>query len=177
MPSRKLNIGEPCTKGHLLTEDTAYVYPDTAKLAGVVVCKVCRMNWQRKRKGLPEQDSIGTWNRNKTHCTKGHEYTEENTLFKNDGSRGCKRCHAMRMRKRNYGITHEQFDALWEQQDGKCAICANPFESISEASVDHSHTTDAIRGLLCNSCNNGLGRFKDNIEYLQAAIKYLSDKI
>lgn len=40
-------------------------------------------------------------------------------------------------------------------------------------SVDHNHKTGAVRGLLCNGCNMGLGRFEDNIEWLQNAIDYL----
>ena len=39
--------------------------------------------------------------------------------------------------------------------------------------MDHCHKTKKIRGLLCHTCNSGLGMFKDNIEYLKNAIKYL----
>ena len=33
--------------------------------------------------------------------------------------------------------------------------------------------TNKIRGLLCSNCNRGLGHFKDNIDILKSAIKYL----
>ena len=177
MARQYLKIGDLCPKGHLVTEDTAYVYPPTAKLAGRVICKICRMNWQRTRQGKPISDSIGVWNRDKTHCAKGHEYTSDNTMLKNDGSRGCKTCHSRRMRKANYGIEWEQFESMWASQSGTCAICSTKFTSESDAHVDHSHDTDVVRGLLCNNCNNGLGRFKDNIQYLQSAINYLSGNI
>lgn len=39
--------------------------------------------------------------------------------------------------------------------------------------IDHDHSTGMAREWLCDSCNTGLGRFKDNIELLQEAIKYL----
>ncbi len=42
--------------------------------------------------------------------------------------------------------------------------------------VDHDHKTGEIRGLLCDSCNNGLGRFKDNPEILASALSYLQNR-
>lgn len=38
---------------------------------------------------------------------------------------------------------------------------------------DHDHNTGKARDWLCDSCNTGLGRFKDNIELLEKAINYL----
>ena len=31
-----------------------------------------------------------------------------------------------------------------------------------------------MRGLLCSSCNGGLGLFKDDIQFLKQAIEYLN---
>lgn len=170
---KALAIGDMCPNGHLVTKKTAYVYPSTAALAGKVVCKVCRMNWQRKRLGKSESDSIGAWNKDKTHCPAGHEYKGKNLFINKDGSRRCRKCHAMNMRKKNYGIERTQFEDLWKSQKGACAICRLKFKDQSEASVDHDHKTNKVRGLLCNNCNNGLGRFMDKIKYLKAAIEYL----
>lgn len=75
---------------------------------------------------------------------------------------------------RKYGITLEQRDQMHSDQDGKCLICERDFDDTGfPAHVDHCHDTGKIRGLLCKFCNTGLGQFQDNIEWLEAAIKYL----
>ena len=38
---------------------------------------------------------------------------------------------------------------------------------------DHNHETGEGREWICDSCNTGLGRFKDDVETLQKAIDYL----
>lgn len=74
-------------------------------------------------------------------------------------------------RKRKYGITKEQYSALLDKQDGKCYIC----EEVHgwDLRVDHDHETGQVRALLCNTCNAGLGQFKDNPFRLRAAAKYV----
>ncbi len=67
--------------------------------------------------------------------------------------------------KRDYGITTEQYDDMFAQQKGVCAICALP-ETVAEKgvirrlSVDHCHENGHVRTLLCQACNNGIGRFR-----------------
>jgi hypothetical protein len=60
-------------------------------------------------------------------------------------------------RKRKYGITPEQFDALWLVQNGNCAVCASSMEREGKGSkhchVDHDHASGRVRGLLCGRCN------------------------
>lgn len=76
-----------------------------------------------------------------------------------------------------YGMTVEDYEALENAQNKKCAICGSESTNNSRAGkrlfVDHCHTTDKIRGLLCSTCNHGLGQFKDSVEVLQSAIDYL----
>lgn len=79
-----------------------------------------------------------------------------------------------RQRLRKYGLTIEQFDAMRDGQRHVCAICGlkpNRFH------VDHCHTRGQVRGLLCNNCNLGLGKFRDSIETLERAILYLRPHI
>ena len=78
--------------------------------------------------------------------------------------------------KRHYKITLEQYYELYDKQMGKCAICGKHQTEFKRAiNVDHDHTTGKVRGLLCNGCNSGIGYFKDSIDLLTQAIKYLKD--
>ena len=75
--------------------------------------------------------------------------------------------------EKKYGITYEDKMALIEKQNNKCAICSEPINQDNEAHVDHCHTTNKIRGVLCRFCNTGIGMMKDSILNLESAIKYL----
>jgi hypothetical protein len=68
-----------------------------------------------------------------------------------------------------YGIDEATYDALYRRQSGKCAICI----SRKAKHVDHCHQTKRLRGLLCVNCNNGLGKFEDDIAVMQRAVRYL----
>jgi hypothetical protein len=83
-----------------------------------------------------------------------------------------------RMLIQRYGITQEDYDEMLKGQNGRCAICGTdkPGGIANKFHVDHCHTNGHNRGLLCNHCNQGLGHFKDNTDYLEAAIKYLNKK-
>jgi hypothetical protein len=79
---------------------------------------------------------------------------------------------------KRYGLTLDEVVAMAEKQNYLCLICekqcaflvnngANAFH------VDHCHTTGRIRGLICATCNRGLGLFYDNPELLRKAADYL----
>lgn len=83
--------------------------------------------------------------------------------------------------KKKYGISLELFEHMLDKQHGKCAVCDTNFTFVSETaafkksacSVDHDHKTGKIRALLCNSCNAGMGYFKDDPALLRKAAAYL----
>lgn len=78
--------------------------------------------------------------------------------------------------KARFGITLQQYNQLLENQNFKCLICTATESVLGHSlAVDHCHTTGKIRGLLCKSCNIGIGNLKDNIQNLQNAIKYLKN--
>lgn len=82
-----------------------------------------------------------------------------------------------------YGLTIERFNEMLREQGWACVICRVSFVGFTDEDgpstmikpcVDHDHKTGAVRGLLCNDCNGGLGYFKDNTEALASAILYLA---
>jgi hypothetical protein len=74
---------------------------------------------------------------------------------------------------KKYGLGLIEYQAMFEAQAGRCAICKST-PTVKRLSVDHDHKTGVVRGLLCTNCNLGLGNFKDNQEILKAASDYLS---
>lgn len=74
--------------------------------------------------------------------------------------------------KRRYGVNPEQYNNMFNKQNGICAIC---FEK-KELVVDHCHETGRVRGLLCKSCNFGIGNLKDSVLLLESAKQYLCKK-
>lgn len=79
-----------------------------------------------------------------------------------------------------YGIEKEDYERIFEQQDGKCAICRELLpKSKRYFQVDHDHDykgedkSSSVRGLLCGGCNTGLGLLGDNLESLSVAVEYL----
>jgi len=77
--------------------------------------------------------------------------------------------------RRNRGVTLEWYEKTLLDQKALCAICCDPLDYSTNTHVDHDHTTGAVRGLLCNGCNIGLGYFQDSPARMAAAIEYLSN--
>jgi hypothetical protein len=77
---------------------------------------------------------------------------------------------AQRLRKK-YGIDYSGKASMVAGQGGVCAICGGPLDP---GNIDHDHKTGRIRGVLCTSCNVGLGFFRDDIASLKSAIEYLN---
>ena len=74
------------------------------------------------------------------------------------------------------GISINKINKLRKKHNGFCDICNKTKANGHRLSIDHDHKTNKIRGFLCNKCNFGLGCFKDNIELLKRAIKYLEER-
>jgi hypothetical protein len=115
----------------------------------------------------------------------------------------CKQCKTKRSYRRydefgrysKYGITKEQYDAQWKKQRYRCALCRTDKPSMGKRrnqwNIDHFHapndrpgkwrvtTGDTFRGILCHSCNVGLGeleKFMGTVGY-DRVLEYLGSRV
>ena len=72
---------------------------------------------------------------------------------------------------RSHGVTPEQYHELAKHG---CAICYGGPNGRGRFHIDHDHATGKFRGLLCHSCNVGIGSLRDSVTILESAIRYLS---
>ena len=81
-----------------------------------------------------------------------------------------------RQRQRETGHTPEYFKDQLIRQNHLCAICEIQLENNKDKRfihADHNHTTKKPRGILCRDCNIGIGMFRDKVDVIKKAIKYL----
>jgi hypothetical protein len=81
-----------------------------------------------------------------------------------------------------YGISADDYDKMYSAQLGRCYIC---FRTPQEAGhrgthegrlmVDHCHTTNRVRQLLCNNCNKELGWYEKNLKRAAVFDAYLKN--
>jgi len=74
--------------------------------------------------------------------------------------------------KRKYGVSLKDYNDMIKKQNGKCVICFSVLVGRT-AHLDHCHATGTVRAVLCESCNKGLGNFRDNPASLRSAASYL----
>src|SRR6478609_4135442 len=109
------------------------------------------------------REYLKTWRQ-----TKGKEYAKQ---YYKENKSAYRRHHL----KRTYGMTLEQWDALFASQGSSCAICHTTDKPTNGWTTDHCHETGKVRGILCHHCNVMLGNAHDNTATLAAGIAYLKD--
>jgi hypothetical protein len=92
--------------------------------------------------------------------------------YRRANSQQLKTAHRADQLDRLYGMSLADYHALLARQGGACAICGERPQKV--LSVDHCHSTGTIRGLLCRTCNTGLGCLKDDQVSLLVAFAYLA---
>lgn len=77
--------------------------------------------------------------------------------------------------QKQYGITVDDYEAMFKRQGGQCAICldAKIWKRRRTLVVDHCHATGKVRGLLCNQCNTAIGHLSDCKETAMRLFQYL----
>lgn len=138
------------------------------------ICGKCKLQKEFSffHKATREKDGYQTWCK---QCRSGWKVEDKRLKDKN-------RYHSNKDGYRNdwylrtYGITLEQYNIMLAKQNNVCAICKKECTSGRKLAVDHCHTTNHVRGLLCINCNRGLGYFKDSSSLLLDAQNYLEKK-
>jgi len=99
--------------------------------------------------------------------------------------RNCLRLTKEEIRKNNlnkYEITQEDFDIMFQAQNGVCASCGNaetaknPAGEVRPLSIDHCHRLNVVRGLLCSRCNTSLGLLFEDPNRIKALLKYIEER-
>jgi hypothetical protein len=107
--------------------------------------------------------SMAHYEANREHHTKRrHEWTKANP----------DRALDTKLR-RNYGITLQQYAVMLEEQGGTCAICRTDDWGKRGPCVDHNHTTNKVRAILCGRCNTAIGQLRENPAIIRAAADYI----
>jgi hypothetical protein len=76
--------------------------------------------------------------------------------------------------KHKYGITLEEYNKMFDEQNGCCFICKVSQEQLPyNLCVDHRHRDGLVRKLLCKECNSVAGLMKENTERLRMLASYL----
>jgi hypothetical protein len=127
------------------------------------ICRVCK-----KSKLLSEFEIIKTYKLYRKNICKKCNYHRRNTPKRRIYQKEYLYNYKL---KNKYGINKKQVENAIKKQGGKCPICK--VKLTGDYHIDHSHKTGKFRGILCSYCNQALGQFKDNIESLENAIKYL----
>lgn len=161
-----------CSKCHVEKSIEEFAKHPTGAGGRRATCRTCNTlahkAWRAKN---PEKDRAIARRYNAKHAPQMRNYCRKYRAVKADAIRDNELF-------RKYGITLEQYDAMFEIQGGVCAICGKPETAElngvpKRLAVDHDHTTGLARGLLCGHCNVGLGALGDDPCVLVAATNYL----
>lgn len=141
--------GEPCKHGHI-----------SERRVSSGECVECNLISGRKHKASPK------WTESRLRLVVAQKAAGTYTKRLMERHRKCK-----------YGVSEGEYMDMLAVQDNKCAVCGAVFDGSRRGTtpaVDHDHATGFVRGLLCVSCNTGIGKLKDSIQNLQSAVQYLN---
>lgn len=127
-------------------------------------CKVCRSQYMAEKYAANRE----------VEMTKRKAWYEKNKLRISEKGKAERLANPgkgnLERRLSKYRITKDQYLGRLKEQENLCALCINPF--ITTPAIDHCHTTNAFRGLLCDNCNTGFGLLKESIANFERCIAY-----
>ena len=163
-----------CSTCGITKNTTEFPKKANGKYGVASICLVCQRNWMSEYYKTP-----GAKIKQRTRDAKKFLKNIESLSEKEKRRRYNKNLSL----KHLYGITLSEYEGMLIEQKFKCAICGTKVSEIpyndhstkrkDTLYVDHNHKTGEIRGLLCGSCNGGIGQLGDSISILRKAIKYL----
>jgi Recombination endonuclease VII len=148
------------------------------------ICSACGFkkkldDFRKDRRRKSGKSSICTICNNKKSALWKQKYPERHLKnHRRYATRNPESCKDSQLRSK-YNISLVQYNEMLVKQDNQCAACKDTFTGLPHIDHDHSCCSgktscgSCIRGLLCVTCNNGLGCFKDDINRLLNAISYL----
>ena len=120
-------------------------------------------------------------------CIKCFEWIQESGFYYCKSTKDrlqphCKECTKWTQIWLRFKMTPAAYQDKYTSQNGVCKICGEPQEG-KKLAVDHDHSCcpgnrscgECVRGLLCQRCNTGLGKFRDDERILNNAIEYLKE--
>lgn len=138
-----------------------------------------RHRLERLDKDVPFQKDNVYWR--EPHADKGKDILARNSEYARKWYSNNKSRVLDYEYRRHYGITLEDYERMFDEQNGVCAICGNEETRVdhrsgknSRLAVDHCHKSNKVRALLCAHCNNALGSFDDDLDVIARAVVYLA---
>ena len=121
------------------------------------------------------KNEISRLRMNKAYKEDPEKFRQRGKQWRQDHLEDIRAYDRSRRLKKRYGITIEERDQMISDQGGRCALCERLFEGTNRPNVDHDHETNRIRGILCFSCNQALGKLGDTYEKMKKVMKYLKE--
>lgn len=168
---KRFFTGVPCRNGHI-----------AERWASSGACRQCIID---RAKSEPGKKWRRAYEKSESFKQKQNEPERKERRQKRERERGNsphKRTYNRDFRfKKKYGMERGEFELMLELQNHSCAICEVRFAQQVPLSgtrkdtpvVDHCHSTEKVRAILCGTCNSGIGMFSENPELLRKAALYV----
>jgi hypothetical protein len=155
----KLDVFAPriCCNGHEVTAEVARLHVSTKNGRIYLECKACERDREAKRLENPQ--------------TKIHRRKLQRQFYARNRDRRQAKAFI-----RKYEITPAEKDQIFIMQG---RACGNPGCRVTESDkwhTDHDHTTNIVRGVLCDHCNLALGHVHDNPKKAAGLARYLRER-